>query len=1606
MKNRINKITKIALILGIFTTLFSANILSVSAQTWFENLQDAAGKLFTTDEQGTDLSDFKPGESLELEEKGLNKALTASTDVREFILKIVNFALGFLGLVAILIIIYAGVLYLTAGGAEENTGKAKKAIMYAVIGLIIIVGSYAIVNTVIKGLGGGTSTDTGKVVGVNYGNSFNASAVQVQSVAKEIYSNFILFAQSAEEIKGIVNDSNKDSLNYSKNLVARQDILNFLSSEKQKVSNIRGRVPQFSAAYVEANTIINKLERQIDSVKIMPERLALYDVNTGTVYEKGEINVYCTYPDPARPSCVTYPQGLYSQWSEIKKEINSPDSDLLRLFEAVKTDYLDRLKNDYMPELYAMKQIFGGFDATKDAGSSVAESFNQMMNDYGYNPANPNTYSTGSFMYKIKNWSVTNSSTAEISEATQLLIKILKAQIAFSDGLQSVKSVEAHLSANTVSGNAPLVVTFNVLDSLDPAGGSIIDKNIDWTNLGGSKTLTGMSVDVSDAVVCTAPIEKEIFGPAYRQCTFKYPGTYSANVTIKSNDPTKYVPGMSSLVIKVNPPTTKIDLQVTIQGKKIPVMSYYENGILKNDKDTVSITLNEAKKGIIFDASKTENVENFKWSFGTGKVSGTSDNTIDNDQTGQQTVVFDSEGKNVIRLDVMSKLGELDSKYFVLDVRNVAARIQVSPNENVFINRPIIIDGTLSSASSGKIKSYEWVITKTSGEIKEIDLGENRNNSSFAHKFTEPGKYKVGLKVTSELETVQAEPYSLTVESQAPKAIYEYLIPDTAQPSTVNFNASKSFDPDGQNPFITYKWSIAPDSKSGEAWMLLNGSTLNDKNPIIKFRKIDDYKVTLRVSDSSTLGSGLKEEYTEITKTISVQNVLDVAWGSSQQTTAVVNAEGKATMNFLLASENAIAYEIKFGDGDSSNGEIKQSKVISHTYAKAGKYDVKATVYDENDNDNSVTKKIFIGGGDLPVAKMTVFVNGIEITDLSDEIKASKGDVITFDASESKNTDGTGRNLKYNWDFGDTFKSSNKSVTHIYKELSPQDPGYFTVQLKIYDKDVVEKEARDEIKMKIANKAPTLSSLEAVPDSSNTDLVTPVKVDLKVYGAEDRDGDISQFRWWYFDVDDPDEPLGMQITQTPETKITIGTNGKEGNEVEYGFGVEITDNDNAKSSSRDVLTEEQTPKLKVKNGPNEAPVAKFKVNATKVFTGDKVVFTSASTDIDGQIVSYIWDFEGDGFFNNPPTKEAVAEHTYSNKNLNGYDVRLKVIDDKSGEGVSTAFKVYVDSLSAPPKAAFKYNVVDGSDGKKVKFTNNSTSDTATGATIIRYSWDFDTTSFLTTADSDGDGKKDNDVDSAAKDPERLYTEQGTYTVKLTVTDSNGASDFVLNTMKIPMANPPKAAFGFSTMDDGIHFKNNSTADSTRGATIEKNIWDFDTMVDSDGDGYRDNDADSSDKEPVHIYTKAGKYSVKLTVKDNQGNSDGVINIVNSLSGSLPNVAGTGTTGTQVGTSIKAVLETTPKESAEGIIYLTGDIGSVTFNFSNSQGNIASYSIDKNIYFDTDGNGIKTDDNDFKTQLPGTWKTNFEKVWGTTVVKLTVTDIYGNINTVTKEIKFK
>ena len=74
---------------------------------------------------------------------------TGGHDIRDTIVNIVKYALTFLGIIAVVMLMYSGFLWMTAGGDPAKVQKAKKILIAAIIGLIIILAAFAIVAFVI-----------------------------------------------------------------------------------------------------------------------------------------------------------------------------------------------------------------------------------------------------------------------------------------------------------------------------------------------------------------------------------------------------------------------------------------------------------------------------------------------------------------------------------------------------------------------------------------------------------------------------------------------------------------------------------------------------------------------------------------------------------------------------------------------------------------------------------------------------------------------------------------------------------------------------------------------------------------------------------------------------------------------------------------------------------------------------------------------------------------------------------------------------------------------------------------------------------------------------------------------------------------------------------------------------------------------------------------------------------------------------------------------------------------------------------------------------------------------------------------------------------------
>src|SRR3989338_1947212 len=71
-------------------------------------------------------------------------------DPREIAASVIRVILGFLGIIAVIIILLGGFKWMTAGGNEDKVGEAKKLIGAGVVGLVIILAAYAIATYVIS----------------------------------------------------------------------------------------------------------------------------------------------------------------------------------------------------------------------------------------------------------------------------------------------------------------------------------------------------------------------------------------------------------------------------------------------------------------------------------------------------------------------------------------------------------------------------------------------------------------------------------------------------------------------------------------------------------------------------------------------------------------------------------------------------------------------------------------------------------------------------------------------------------------------------------------------------------------------------------------------------------------------------------------------------------------------------------------------------------------------------------------------------------------------------------------------------------------------------------------------------------------------------------------------------------------------------------------------------------------------------------------------------------------------------------------------------------------------------------------------------------------
>jgi len=298
--------------------------------------------------------------------------------------------------------------------------------------------------------------------------------------------------------------------------------------------------------------------------------------------------------------------------------------------------------------------------------------------------------------------------------------------------------------------------------------------------------------------------------------------------------------------------------------------------------------------------------------------------------------------------------------------------------------------------------------------------------------------------------------------------------------------------------------------------------------------------------------------------------------------------------------------------------------------------------------------------------------------------------------------------------------------------------------------------------------------------------------------SSDPDGSITAWHWNFGD--------GATSTEQHPTH-SYATDGA------YTVTLTVTDNDSATATLSRQITVQNVP-----------PTASFTHTPGQPTDVDIVTFNaSGSTDPDGGIVNYTWNF-GD----NASGTGAIATHSYQDDGT--YTVTLTVTDT---DGASSQAQQNVTVDNVPPVADFGY----AQNGMQLGVSPNASD--PDGA-IVNWTWNF----------GDGTIKYEN----TSKDVTHQYEQDGGYTVTLTVTDDDNATANA--TAHISVGTYLTADFTYTAdpaTGSPVAFYDNSS----HAATWH---WNF-------GD-----DTASNQTNPSHTYHIGNYYNVTLTVTNGSANA--------------------------------------------------------------------------------------------------------------------------------------
>jgi PKD repeat protein len=379
-------------------------------------------------------------------------------------------------------------------------------------------------------------------------------------------------------------------------------------------------------------------------------------------------------------------------------------------------------------------------------------------------------------------------------------------------------------------------------------------------------------------------------------------------------------------------------------------------------------------------------------------------------------------------------------------------------------------------------------------------------------------------------------------------------------------------------------------------------------------------------------------------------------------------------------------YEWDF-DGDGGFDASTAAAATQHTYAAAGVFTARVRVTDNEGATATATAVITVTNATpLPALAATPSSGNAPLS-------------VAFSAAGSADPDGT--LVDYEWDLDGDGAYNEAGAEQAARGLTAPAAyvytagGTVTASVRVTDNGGLQAVATAPVTVN-TNPAPV-----AALTADHTAGPAPLTVNLSAAASTD-DGQIVKYEW----DDEGDGTYDSETGTTATHAFTYNTPGV------YHPAVRVTDNGGATGSKSITVTV----------AVNQLPSVTLAANPLSGPAPLTVDFTASGNDADGTIVSYEWDFGGDGAFEENTGTTPTVQFQYPGTGT--YPAAVRVTDNSGGEATDSVTIVVAGIAgNQSPTADIQPSLTSGVGPLNVTFNAGGSSDP--DGSIVLYEWDWE-----------------------------------------------------------------------------------------------------------------------------------------------------------------------------------------------------------------------------------------------------------------------------------------